>query len=78
MNNQKLRTIATFIQGSAIGVIQEPIIPGGVPKERRGDLWLVKIGFIDGKGPPSGPYPAQTFDGVVRALRSFLRQEGAG
>ena len=70
MNNQKLRTVATFIQGRAIGVVQEPVFPGGVPKGRRGDLWLVKIGFIDGKGPASGPYPAQTFDGVVRELRA--------
>ena len=78
MPKRKFRTIATFVQGDAVGVVVEPVILGGVPKDRRGNLWVVKIGFIGGKGPRSGPYPAGAFEGVVREVRAFLRREGVG
>ena len=78
MPERKFRTIATFIQGSAIGVVQEPVIPGGVPKERWADLWVVKIGLVAGKGRRSDPSPAGAFEGVVQELRAFLRQQGVG
>ncbi len=74
----KFHTIATFIQGNAIGVVEEPVIPGGVPKESRGDLWRVKIGVIDGKVARFGPFPADVFDGVIGELRAFLHKEGVG
>ena len=76
MPERKFRTIATFVQGDAVGVVVEPVIPGGVPKERRADLWVVKIGLVGGKSRRSAPYPAGAFEGVVRELRAFLRQEG--
>ena len=72
------RTIATFIQGNAIGVVEEPVLARGVPRERRGELWRVKIGLSGRAGARSGPFPAGAFDAVVRELRAFLRKEGVG
>lgn len=70
------RLIVTFIHGNAIGVIEEPLICGGVPPEQRKDLWHVKIGIIDETFTRSFPFPEQQFQQVTGDLLSFLKDQG--
>jgi hypothetical protein len=54
-----------------------PVLRRGVPRNRRGKLWTVKIGVIDEVLAASQPYPAEDFDTVIRQLQEFLVNEGA-
>jgi len=72
------RVIVTFREGNAVGVIDEPIVPGGVPPERRRQLWNVKIGVVDENLARLQPFPRADFLKVIERLSTFLDGQGVG
>lgn len=70
------RTITTIIHGNAIGVIEEPVLPGGIPPERRAECWVVKIGAVDAALAASSPFPEKLFTRVIDDLVAFLKEQG--
>jgi hypothetical protein len=70
------RRLLEVRRGNMIGVIDEPDMPGGVPENRREDLWQVKIGIIDVNVALTAPFSKDDAEAVVKGLADFLKKKG--
>jgi hypothetical protein len=70
------RRLLVARHGNAVGVIDEPDLPGGVPVDQRGDLWFVMIGVVDEQLARTMPYPEKDFESVINDLVNFLQMHG--
>jgi hypothetical protein len=70
------RRLVVSRHGNAVGVIDEPDVPGEIPVDQRPDLWIVKIGVVDEQLARLTPFPEKAFREVVNDLRSFLTMNG--
>jgi hypothetical protein len=67
-------TIARFVSGNIIGIVEEPLDLRGIPKRERRNHRLVKIGVIDPNLAEKETFPMEDAEKVVSRLYDFTSE----
>lgn len=73
---KRYRTIARFVEGNAVGIVEQLIVPAGVRRSdvaQRRDFRMVRIGVIDSVRAQREPFPVVEYGIVIEKLRVYVK-----